>query len=177
MNQFLIVCPVYFDNIRKQILSLTSNDLYRFLEAFEALIHSYAWGKSESFHTQLLSLLDATLPLWISSVNQDVGDLFRELLVSYSQVAKDFRVWGIRDAIARLYDRYLAQDPSQRVWLCSEDGAETSPMEMLPKFLQDVDIRVRFRAAVLNSRLLEIAEDPMRLYGIIREKYATNTNK
>ncbi|KAF9075300.1 hypothetical protein BDP27DRAFT_1315847 [Rhodocollybia butyracea] len=178
MNRFLIVCPVYFDNIRKQILSLTSNDLYRFLEAFEALIHSYAWGKSESFHMQLLSLLDATLPLWISSVaiNQDVGDLFRGLLVSYSQVAEDFRVWGIRDAIARLYDRYLAQDPSQRVWLCSEDDVETSPMEMLPRFLQDVDIRVRFRAAVLNARLLEIAEDPMTLYGIIREKYATNTN-
>ncbi|KAJ7612476.1 hypothetical protein DFH06DRAFT_1274623 [Mycena polygramma] len=70
------------------------------------------------------------------------------------------RSWKIRDALARFYDRYLMHDPSQAAWFNPEEDedekAEGLPTKVLPEMNRDDDIRVRFRAGVLNAHLFAV---------------------
>ncbi|KAJ3865158.1 hypothetical protein EV359DRAFT_80764 [Lentinula novae-zelandiae] len=176
LDRFLLACPVYFNCIRNQTLNLSLNHLAQFITVLADHLVRYPNVKSEEFNLQMISFLDATLSLWISlaNVNQNAADNFRELFDHYSKHLLRGRLkhWKIRDSVARLYDRYLTLDPSQNAWM-DQDEQITSPMYILPVLIEDIDIRVRFRAVVINARLFEISKNPMALYDTIRQKYTT----
>ncbi|KAE9399525.1 hypothetical protein BT96DRAFT_965594 [Gymnopus androsaceus JB14] len=181
ISRFLLVCPVYFDNLRNQNLNLSHNHLDRFLTVLGSLIQGYEYAKNENFLLQLISFLDATLFLWISLAvaDPDICDNFRQVAIWFSKylVNGRFDSWRVRDAITRLCDRYLAQDPTQQVWLDPEEKKKDiySPLHVLPTVLADADIRVRFRVAVISAHLFDITkEKPMDFYDTVRGYYAVD---
>ncbi|KAJ3745266.1 hypothetical protein DFH05DRAFT_1487185 [Lentinula detonsa] len=180
INRFLLACPVYFDSIRKQSLNLSINHLTQFISIFGDHLKSYSTSKSEELNLQLISFLDATLSLWMSLApsNQDTADNFWEIAEHYSvQLLRDkLKHWKVRDSVARLYDKYLVLDPTQRIWLYQDEEAN-SPRHILPSLIKDVDIRVRFRAVVITARMFENSEDPMALYDTLRQNYTKHLDQ
>ncbi|KAJ4469561.1 hypothetical protein J3R30DRAFT_3551103 [Lentinula aciculospora] len=181
IERFLLASPAYFDSIRNQTLNLSPNHLGQFIDVFAVHLRRYETIKHEKFHIQLISFLDATMSLCLSltAANQNTADNFLELLEYYSVnlLHGKLKHWRIRDSFARLCDRYLILDPSRRVWV--DQGAEdtSSAMHILPILIEDIDIRVRFRAVVINARVFQISEDPMALYETIRQKYTTHLDR
>ncbi|KIK61745.1 hypothetical protein GYMLUDRAFT_42784 [Collybiopsis luxurians FD-317 M1] len=179
IDRFLLACPAYFDNIRNKRLELTNTNLGAFLIHFAEHLKRYPSQRKESLNLQLVSFLDATLSSWISLVKDSKDDQldlignYRAIVHYYSQTVRTnkYGFWKVRDAIARLFDRYLALDPFQEVW-SGDDG--NSPKKTLLLLIQDRDIRVRFRLAVINARLLDFAPDPMTLYSEMLNLYETD---
>ncbi|KAJ3839321.1 hypothetical protein F5878DRAFT_130270 [Lentinula raphanica] len=174
IRRFLLACPVYFDSIRKQTLSLGPSHLAQFISIFGDHLRSYSNIKSEGFNLQVISFLDATLSLWLNlaPTHENTADDFWALVNHYTgQLQRDkLKHWRIRDSVARLCDKYIVLDPTQHAWL---DEETDSPMHILPSLIGDVDIRIRFRAAAINARMFEIPGDPMALYDTIRQNYTT----
>lgn len=117
-----------------------------------------------------------------------VGRRVRELWGFFCKMLKSGKVrsWKIRDQLIRFLDTYLTQDPKQEMWTVYGDGDDdddddsdqenveeddgisgkansspnrASPTAILPSMGMDEDIRVRWRAAVVNARLFTISRN------------------
>ena len=183
-ERLFLVGPIFFSKIRQRILNLSPNNLKNFLEKLGFLVTgNYTYGRCEKVLLLLIHFLQSTLHIWVqeSVRTTDVGKDIGQLLHWLSKLIrnKHARSWKVRDAIAIFFDVYLSQDPRQKVWKFGDlDSQEidsppldTLPFAMLPCLSADVDIRVRFRAAVVNARLFSIAQsldlDSMALYSDI----------
>ncbi|KAI0954122.1 hypothetical protein AcV7_007443 [Taiwanofungus camphoratus] len=169
-EQFLIIAPAYFNNVRQRTLNLSLANLDRFLDKLESLLKQYAYARSERMQLVAIHFLHSTVDLWTQKavVSVDVGDHIRSLchwLLNILRTNK-IRSWKIRDHVIRFFDDYLVRDPAQEVWSTQSDsesqsdeesGPDSFPMAVLPRLGADEDIRVRFRAAVTNARLFSIA--------------------
>lgn len=183
-NKFFLAASILFDKVGQRNLNLNVNNLDMFLDKFADLLPQYQYARSERLQLLVTHFLDSTLHLWIQNpvANSEVGDHIRSLCVWISGMLKSNKIqsWRTRDRVACFLDRYLAQDPFQVVWSEGEDGGGTEllPAIMLPGLGADEDIRVRFRAAVANSRLFTIArvvgQDPILLYDTIKRSLTLN---
>ncbi|KAF5387310.1 hypothetical protein D9757_005776 [Collybiopsis confluens] len=178
IERFLLVCPAYFDNIRNKRLEMTNTNLASFLTHLSQHFQSYPLQRREDFNLQLVSFLDATLSSWIALVQEnkeeDIVDNFGHIAHYYSVSLRNQKngFWRVRDAIARLFDRYLLLDPSQKAWT-----RDDSPHKTLLLLIKDDDIRIRFRLSAINARLLDLTPDPMALYAEMRELYAKDLSQ
>ncbi len=101
--------------------------------------------------------------------------------------AGNIKSWKVRDTLARLYDRFVVENPSLSGWPSYEgeeddpDEIVVSPDTLLPLVGGDVDVRVRFRAAVANAHLFSLAQkterDPNQVYAGIKYHYAVDLDE
>lgn len=167
-ERFSILCPIFFSLARKGIIYLPAKHLTAFFEEFASLLGQYSFSRNERFHRVVLDLLTSSLGIWKTqdAKADDVEEQFRQLCcwLSNTFVKDNIRSWSLRDAFSQFLDRYLSEDPAQGTWLylddrITEENCENFlPTSLLPKLNGDPDIRVRFRAAVSNTRLFYQAE-------------------
>jgi ataxia telangiectasia mutated family protein len=182
---FLNQADLYFRTIRHQMLGLGSPQLGQLLLRFETLLTQYAHARSERLQVLVVRFLDATMPLWLQPTVAlaEAGSQTRDLchwLASMLNWQK-IRSWVIRDLICTFFDRYLACDPYHQFWApatSSQDREDEVPQDLypciiLPKLGGDEDIRVRFRVASVNSRILVTAkvmgQEPIQWYDGVRQ--------
>lgn len=194
VEKFLIVGPIFFDKVRQRTLNMSVNIFNDFLHKFEEILTPYVYSRSETVQLLVTHFLDSTMHLWLqqSVATSEVGDKARQLCRWRADLLRrnKIRSWKVRDRFARFLDRYLALDPLQVVWSIAshdedgndvEEGLEVLPAAMLPMLGADEDIRVRFRAAVVNARLFSIARsiehDSLLLYNDIKQWYTVDIDK
>lgn len=165
-EKFLLICPIFLDSIKRRTLNLSTHSLASLVGKFEPFLIQYEFAKSERLQLLVTRLLVSTVHIWLpgSVAMSDVGSDIRQLWdwLANSLKSGKIRGWRVRDAFARFLDRYLSLDPGQGAWSLGDEDedakriAERSPSALLPMLGSDRDMRVRFRAAVLNARLLPL---------------------
>jgi ataxia telangiectasia mutated family protein len=190
-DKFCLVSPVYFRRVRQGTLSLPIKYFDTFFDKFAPLLRQYSYSRSEPFQCILLELLSSCLGILNSddSIARDVHQKFSELCVWMSQAfnAKKIRSWILRDAFIRFMDKYLAQDPLQKSWASQDDFQDEEqyeaslPTSLLPTMNDDPDIRVRFRAALVNAQLYSLSEQlglkPIDMYERMKKFYTNNVDE
>ncbi|KDR80743.1 hypothetical protein GALMADRAFT_241175 [Galerina marginata CBS 339.88] len=167
-HKFSLLCPLLFGKARQGILYLSVKTLDSFFDEFESLLGQYAFSRSERFQQLLLDLLISSLGIWKNEDTRapEVHGKFLQLCrwLSEQYIMEKIRSWSLRDAFARFLDRFLSEDPAQVSWIPPEEFEEVEdyqallPTSLLPKMNMDPDLRVRFRAAVLNARLFSLCQ-------------------
>ena len=180
--RFCLVCPIFLNQIRHGTLSLHLKHLDSFLNQMSDLLKQYQFARSERIHQLLIDLLDSTLSIWLTPQAQsnDVGEMIGELCAWLAKALRKQKIstWALRDALAQFLDRYLFLDPSQTYWSSTE---EDLPTTLLPMMTADHDIRVRFRVAVLNTRLFDLevhtGQSPTAMYTVVQQWYTIDLEK
>ncbi|KZT27904.1 hypothetical protein NEOLEDRAFT_1059985 [Neolentinus lepideus HHB14362 ss-1] len=184
--QFLAFSGPYFYNVRSKTLNITVPILDKFLDKFGELLVQYHYSRSEDLQVLAVEFLDSTSHVWLSRSEEalppedgNVACNVIELCRWLRNTLKDgkIRSWKTRDRLARFFDRYVAQDPQQAFWKSQppdeeeEETVDILPAAIIPTLGSDADVRVRFRASVLNARLFRVAYlnnyDPLPLYSSI----------
>lgn len=191
---FLIVFPTFLDRVRQRTLNLTVSNFDHFLDHIEELLKTYAYARSERAQLLVIQFLDSTLRIWVDNgvVNSGVGIKVRALCKWLSRALSKEKLgsWRVRDSLARFLDRYIARDPWESAWSTSgedetkqekHDRLKLQPFFLLPMLGADVDIRVRFRAAVINAHLFSVIRvsnvPPINLYKKISDWYTTDVDE
>ncbi|KAJ6493513.1 hypothetical protein C8R47DRAFT_1118464 [Mycena vitilis] len=163
----LLVFRIFLRHVKNKTLALGKPNFDTFLEQLgEKLLRDYRYARSETAQMLAVHFLDSTLHIWVAA-NGERAENTRFLCSWLSKALRagqksrtHIRSWKIRDALARFYDRYLMHDPSQAAWFNPEEdedeNAEGLPTKVLPEMNRDDDIRVRFRAGVLNAHLFAV---------------------
>jgi len=180
--RFGLVCPIFLNHIRHGTLNLHLKHLDSFLNQMSELLKQYQFARSERIHQLVIDLLDSTLNIWLTPQAQsnDVGEMVGELCAWLAKALRKQKIstWTLRDALAQFLDRYLSLDPSQTFWSTTVDDLPTA---LLPMMIADHDIRVRFRAAVLNTRLFDLEVhtgiSPTSMYTLVQKWYTVDLEK
>ncbi|KAG6909024.1 hypothetical protein DXG01_002297 [Tephrocybe rancida] len=172
---FLSVLPIVLSKTRQGLLSLSIPNLDILLTSLADVLTLFRYSRSSRSQSVVIQFLASTLGLW-ASANFAMGntlDKIRGLChwLSKALRKRKLRSWVVRDLFARFVDQYLIQDPTEQAWglpEAKEDSASAedwSPSSLLPEMGHDDDLRVRFRAAVLNARLFAFARrtEPRRI--------------
>jgi serine-protein kinase ATM len=196
-ESFFLVATVFFSKVRQKILGLNTNNFNKFLSKIGLLVTgNYFYSRREEMLLLLIHFLRSTLPIWLQDnvSSTDNANGVRDLLHWLSNLTTKqlARSWRVRDAIAVFMGEYLVLDPLQKVWSYGGDhiaesqesnkiSLDSLPVYMLPQLAADADIRVRFRAAVVNSRLFSIAQslqlDRMDIYAYLLECLTKNLDE
>jgi len=184
------ISSIFFCHVRRGTLSLTPKHLCDLYTEFGTLLGQYSFSKSERFLGVVLDLLTCSLGARSDphAVLEEVHGNFCELCGWLSKMLKKnlMRSWRMRDAFARFIELYLLDDPSQRSWPFNNNEPETEdsphcPPLSLPQLSSDIDIRVRFRVAVINTRLLAFSKhinlEPLEMYEIMKRSYTLHLDK
>ena len=177
--RFGLVCPIFLDQIRHGTLNLHLKHLDSFLNQMSDLLKQYQFARNERIHQLVIDLLDSTLSIWLTPQAQsnDVGEMVGELCAWLAKALRKQKIstWTLRDALAQFLDRYLSLDPSQTCW---STAVEDLPTALLPMMTADHDIRVRFRVAVLNTRLFDLelhtGQSPTTMYTLVQQWYTVD---
>ncbi|GBE86665.1 hypothetical protein SCP_0905450 [Sparassis crispa] len=167
-DDFTFLASSYVRNIQQGTLNLSPSHFHRLLTKSGELLMDYRYARNERFQSLVIRLLDATASIWIqpSVAAGKTGDCIRSLYEFFSRALLTGKIpsWRVRDHLACCLIDYLRQDPTQTVFagpLMDEDedwGPQNYPLAVLPTLGADEDIRVRFRAAVINAHLFAIAQ-------------------
>jgi ataxia telangiectasia mutated family protein len=181
---------IFFYQVRRGTLSLTPKHLCDLYHEFGNLLKQYSFSKSERFLGVVLDLLTCSLGVRPDphTMAEEVHGNFCELCGWLSTMLKKnlLRSWRLRDAFARFIELYLLDDPSQSSWPFDSNQPETEdsphcPPLRLPHLSSDVDIRVRFRVAIINTRLLAFSKhinlEPLQMYDIMKRSYTVHLDK
>jgi serine-protein kinase ATM len=185
VSAFLTLAPEFFQSVRMKYLYITLKTAEMLKDRLEEVLRSYSSSRSIRSTMLAIQFLHSTSHLWLQPA------------VAYSQLWKGVRLlhdwlsgmvsegkmssWRVRDRFVCYLDHYLAADPGEVFWsLPVEDyaaeneeelpqlGKDRLPSHILPRIADDEDIRVRFRLAVANGRLLRTTEitevDPLPIY-------------
>ncbi|KAJ6610217.1 hypothetical protein B0H10DRAFT_2438144 [Mycena sp. CBHHK59/15] len=186
----LLIYSIFLSNVRQKTIALSKLNLDLLLDELKTMLISYRYARSDKAQMMVIQLLDCTLHIWAVASESTVRELCAFLpkaLRAGDESRTHIRSWKIRDALARLFDRYLMNDPSEASWFQESDFADPDdrvaakqrvPTKVLPAMNRDEDIRVRFRAAVLNAHLFAVGRktglDAATMYKPIFESYPRN---
>jgi ataxia telangiectasia mutated family protein len=187
---FFLAFPIYLEKARQGILSISVKNFDRFLNELAKLLQLYAYARSRSLQALAIQFLNSTLDIWASRqvAIGEVLDKVRDLCAWLSGALhrRKIRSWMVRDLLARFLNIYLLKDPHQWAWEShgdneSEGQDDLSPIGLLPFMNSDEDVRVRFRAAVINARLFAVARirqsSAMEMYKTIKRHYTVDIDK
>lgn len=154
-DAFLSMIPAYSDNVRGGRLTLGVNATDTLLLRFSKHMGDPSFAKREQTHLEVIRFLGATAGVWLQPSAVDVLYKVQSLYKFYSDmiVRKKARSWRVRYSFSCFVSGYFDKDPWQKTW----DDAEVDcvlPSELLPQLGSDEDIRVRFKLATLNAKLL-----------------------
>ncbi|KAI0766627.1 hypothetical protein BD413DRAFT_717411, partial [Trametes elegans] len=185
--QFLVLAPPCLEQVQRKRLHLSRPQLKDLLGQLKELMMTYEYSHQEEAQLFLVKMLVSTLHLWCNSTAADT-DVSAEARFYCSQCIRRLQVahrpsWRLRDAIIRFLDDYLVHDPKQEIWaLPDADNHVPEPQDMpaavLPTLGDDDDIRIRFRLAVINTRLFTVcrlaSHDSTQIYHEIRRHLSTS---
>ncbi|KAK0202615.1 hypothetical protein DFS33DRAFT_1384994 [Desarmillaria ectypa] len=187
-DRFILLCSVLGEKFRCKTLHLGVEALQKFLAGIVDLSNKYPYARDEKYQLLVGHFLESILLIWIP-INEADGpgsEHGGQLLLQMARALKAgiVKSWKVRDALVRLYDRFVVVNPSLSGWPFSEveedDPSEVvaSPDILLPLVGGDFDIRVRFRAAVANAHLFSFAQkterDPNLVYAGIKSRYVVD---
>lgn len=187
-QDLLVLGPSFLHHVQRRTLNFSTSSFSSLLEKVGDILSEYQWSRSEGLTSFIIHLLQSTMHIWISKpvAEGEVGDQVRALCHWLAGVLEKeeggARSWSCRDSLVRFFDQYLEQDPSEDVWMdFGQSEVEVSPSSLLPNFGNDDDIRVRFRAATANARMLSPAtlmgSDPTSRYVFIKEALTANLDE
>jgi ataxia telangiectasia mutated family protein len=163
-NKFKVACPILFRFVRQKIFHSSVKTLHRCLRDFGDILRQYSYSKQQSVIIAFLDFLHSALCVWkadddlAKAAHSDLREFYAWL--SGLLVKGTCRSWALRDAIARFFGRYLEEDPTQETWTGDSEDTDQRvypPLAFLPRLNNDRDIRVRFRAAIINAGLFSIS--------------------
>ncbi|KAG0709334.1 hypothetical protein DFH29DRAFT_870306 [Suillus ampliporus] len=178
LTKLIVDCSAVLGSVRRRVLSLSVDVLNDILQKVEELLGLYPHRRNAYLQVMVVDLLDSTSYLWLqkSIADTDVGDNIGELCgwLSHNILKRKFASWKMRDFSSQFFARYIAQDPSESFWPTSYDEKPIQrPSTIIPMLNMDEDIRVRFRAAVVNARLFTLArfagQNSLAMYNTIKE--------
>lgn len=156
-NGFLVGFSLLLSEIRRKTFAVAGN-LQHYLDALDEYFGSYEYEQSEYMQQISSQFLHAILESWLSNaeVRAQVEALPKWLLKRHRKQKAKYRTE--RDAFIRFVDRLVLQQPRSLAWLLLRQNEELSDEVLLSSlplgvWNKDNDIRVRFRAAILNARL------------------------
>ncbi|KAF8216514.1 hypothetical protein K438DRAFT_1953444 [Mycena galopus ATCC 62051] len=167
----MLLFRIFLRHVQQKTLALTTR----------GILKSYYHARSESAQMLAVEFLESTLHIWCAAEEERAANV-RQLCAWLSSALKagkktrtHIRSWKIRDALARFYDRFLMHNPTESAWYNAEEDdeerADGLPSKMLPEMNQDDDIRVRFRAGILNAHLFavgrSVGREPLEVYNSI----------
>ncbi|KAG1746583.1 uncharacterized protein EDB91DRAFT_1345361 [Suillus paluster] len=177
-EKLLLIGGAVLGSVRRRVLSLSVDVLNEILQKVGELLGEHSHGHNAYLHVIVVDLLDSTSHLWLqkSIADTDVGDHISELCgwLSHNMWKRTFASWKMRDFASQFFARYIAQDPSESFWptLYGKKPIQR-PSTIIPMLNMDEDIRVRFRAAVVNARLFTLprfaGQNSLDMYNAIKE--------
>lgn len=184
IDRLRTILAAFLAHVQRGNIRVTHSNLDVILTCIIEPLSSYNYGRSDSFHITLYHLLDCTMPVWLhDSCPDETVELVRKVIyrIIANQKREGLCSWRTRCALARLWERYLAMDPSQQLVASITPGPKEEPLttddfpdKLLPGMTKDEDIRVRFTAALSCSRLFSTgyvqSKNPMEVYAHIREQ-------
>lgn len=165
--------PIFCDAVSAGHVQLHLSSLSAIIDWFSLLsIHEYS--HSETARLLLLHLLTASMDTWIDFDEEGSSDNEAEVATNIKQLCTWIvglaygdknRSWRVRECLANFLDRYIQRDPHQRFLSISQIEGDTDDIDevadplpgltILARMTQDMDARVRFRAASANARALD----------------------
>lgn len=185
-EKLLLIGNAVLGSVRRRVLSLSTNILDKILDKFEEILGWYSHCQYVPLQVLAVDLLDSTSHLWLqkSMVDTELGEHIRELCgwLSRNMMRKKFVSWKMRDFASQFLARYIAQDPSESFWPKVHRKKPVDPPSIIiPTLNMDEDIRVRFRAAVINARLFALARfagwNSIEMYNAIKEGLTKDLSK
>jgi ataxia telangiectasia mutated family protein len=159
----MLVFRIFLRHVQQKTLALSKPNFETFLDILSPVLGAYAYARSENVQMLVVHFLESTLHIWCADRTINVRPLcawLSKALKAGQNARTHIRSWKVRDALARFYDRFLMHDPSQSAWYDPEEdepeGANGLPTKVLPEMNRDDDIRVRFRAGILNAHLFAV---------------------
>lgn len=185
-ERLLLIGNAVLGSVRRRVWSLDIDVLNALLEKLGDLLELHTHSRNVDLQLMAVDLLDSTSHFWLqkSNADTDVGDNIRDLCgwLSHNMMKRKFVSWKTRDFASQFFARYIAQDPSESFWptVCQKKPVER-PSTIIPMLNMDQDIRVRFRAAVVNARLFTLARfagrNSLDMYNIIKEALTKDLSK
>lgn len=190
-NKFMFACPILFRFVRQKIYHSSLRTLQRCILCFGDILKQYQFSKREPVIISFLDFLHCSLGVW-KAEDELAKDVHSDLRSFYQWLSgrlkkHTFRSWALRDAIAKFLGQYLTEDPTQESWLNPDDFEQPNelrdhlPTSLLPRLHSDQDIRVRFRAAVLNADLFSICHHfrqlPLDVYEYMKSFFPPHLEK
>jgi ataxia telangiectasia mutated family protein len=159
--RFVLFGSVLFEAVRLEHLHISASAADRVLEAFQEYFSAYSFSRDESMHLLAISFLEATSHLWLQpSVSE--ADFGVHVRLSCSYFIKNLelgklRTGRIRARFLRFVELYLELDPTESFWklplgLEGNDKLLSARRFVIP-LVRDVDVQVRFEAAVILPNL------------------------
>ncbi|KAJ6518821.1 hypothetical protein C8R45DRAFT_1116532, partial [Mycena sanguinolenta] len=185
----MLIFRIFLRHVQQKTLALSKSNFDTFLELLGDILASYYHARSETAQMLAVEFLESTLHIWCAAndaANDERAANARQLCQWLSSALKagqktrtHIRSWKTRDALARFYDKFLMHNPSQSAWYNAEEDEEAKadgvPTKVLPEMNKDDDLRVRFRAGILNAHLFaagrSIGRDATEVYGPIFDSY------
>lgn len=187
-NKFKVACPILFRFVRQKIYHSSVKTLHECLRDFGGILRQYSYSKQQSVIIALLDFLHSALCVWKAD-DELAKDVHSDLRGVYSWLSGllmkgTCHSWALRDAIARFFSRYLKEDPTQETWKDDSEDMDQGiypPAVFLPRLHNDRDIRVRFRAAIINASLFSIShhfgQESLELYETMKKLFPPHLEK
>lgn len=166
---FLVIAPHYLECVRRKQVFFSDKHSEEFANLLNQLVVKfYATSGNLASYLLAIQFVHSTSHLWMpgqdtySKLNMAVRSV-HGLIQKWISRGKMEASWKLRDRLICYLDHYLSIDPRETRWglpLLKDADAGTpaednaSPSHLLPEMADDSDVRVRFRAAVANARLL-----------------------
>ena len=185
-EKLLLIGNAVLGSVRRRILSLNMNVLEKIIDKFGDILTWYSHSQHAPLQILAVNLLDSTSHIWLqkSIMDTEIGDKMRQLCgwLARNMMKKKFVSWKVRDFVSQFLARYIAQEPSESFWPKEHtDKPVDPPSIMIPMLNMDEDIRVRFRASVVNARLFTLARfahwNPLDMYNTIKEGLTKDLSK
>lgn len=175
-----IVLDPFIRHVQMKNIHLGISTLERLLGRLEKLLEPHEFSRSEAAHLIAIRILIASSHLWVRELADDcnvvsmVEDLLEWLTTSF--LKDKTGSWIVRDALVRLFDRYIRLDPTMDFWHKIEKKGGSAlelPDMVLAEANKDKDIRVRFVSAYGCAQLFSgpyiRCRDAMGVYKSITE--------
>lgn len=180
---FILLGTVYAEHVQDGALYMNTTALSDFFPFVEEIGGYYEATCHDAFLLMVVSLLRATLHVWIGgAADNALQHEVRRLLEWVFKVdRKQSNIsWRAADIIVQFLDDYLCQDPAENSWPLDGGDASQAPHSWLHELAGQVDIRVRLRAAVASARSFDIIQQlgalPMQWYLKVRDNLCNNTD-
>ena len=174
-QSLLIVANAYAAAVRTGTLQCGREILQEILQAIGTTFKVYSTAKSEHSFCLVLTLLEATIPIWSDKeyTRSKLGDTVRYFLKQwFSELLEKDQIlsWKIRARFGRILDIYVTVDPVNEFWCAretpsmdvdsesrvsdlSEETTGPSPIQLVCLMLDDEDVHVRYHAASFSSTM------------------------
>jgi len=179
-DAFLSMILSYSDNVRHGRFNLGVNAMDALLLRISQHMGDPTFAKREQTHLEVIRFLGSTIGVWLQPSAADVLDKVQSLFKFYSDMIarKKVKSWRIRYTFSCFMSDYLNRDPWQKTLITAECSL---PSELLPQLGSDEDIRVRFKLATLNAKILSPTnladKDASTVYRELKEGLSTDLSQ